>query len=185
MSTGRNGVITVLNDQGGESLSVEKKEISPTLRSETNGNLPIITIPINTQIATRHNALGKGTGLGIGKNGAPAYTLQEGHSHAVAAIGVNQNADGDIRTAETSYTLTTTSNASGRNAPLVCERIRAYSLDSKESNSMKSKNPISGCRETETARTLDTTNPCPSKNQGGIAVVCAYGFDLQPSLYQY
>lgn len=36
---------------------------------------------------------------------------------------------------------------------------------------MKSSNPISGCREVETARTLDSTNPCPSKNQGGIAVV--------------
>jgi DNA (cytosine-5)-methyltransferase 1 len=36
---------------------------------------------------------------------------------------------------------------------------------------MKSANPHSGCRATETARTLDTSNPCPSKNQGGLAVV--------------
>lgn len=47
----------------------------------------------------------------------------------------------------------------------------AYSFDSLASNSMKSKNPKSGCRETEIAKTLDTTNPDPSKNQGGIAVV--------------
>lgn len=47
----------------------------------------------------------------------------------------------------------------------------AYSFDSLASNSMKSKNPNSGCRETEIAKTLDTTNPDPSKNQGGIAVV--------------
>jgi len=42
-------------------------------------------IPINTQIATRHKALGERTGLGIGKENDPAFTLQEGHSHAVAA----------------------------------------------------------------------------------------------------
>jgi DNA (cytosine-5)-methyltransferase 1 len=47
----------------------------------------------------------------------------------------------------------------------------AYSFDSLASNSMKSKNPHSGCREVKIAKTLDTTNPDPSKNQGGIAIV--------------
>ncbi len=47
----------------------------------------------------------------------------------------------------------------------------AYSFDSLASNSMKSKNPHSGCREVEVAKTLDTTNPDPSKNQVGIAIV--------------
>ena len=47
----------------------------------------------------------------------------------------------------------------------------AYSFDSLASNSMKSKNPHSGCREVDVAKTLDTTDPTPSKNQGGIAVV--------------
>lgn len=47
----------------------------------------------------------------------------------------------------------------------------AYSFDSLSSNSMKSKNPHSGCREVDVAKTLDTTDPTPSKNQGGIAVV--------------
>jgi hypothetical protein len=42
------------------------------------------TYPINTQIATRCEAMGEGTGLGIGANGDPAYTLQAAHSHAVA-----------------------------------------------------------------------------------------------------
>jgi DNA (cytosine-5)-methyltransferase 1 len=46
-----------------------------------------------------------------------------------------------------------------------------YSFDSLASNSMKSKNPFSGCREVEVAKTLDTTDPNPNKNQGGIAVV--------------
>lgn len=41
--------------------------------------------PINTQIATRCEALGEGTGLGVGKDGDPAFTLQAAHSHAVCA----------------------------------------------------------------------------------------------------
>ena len=47
-----------------------------------------------------------------------------------------------------------------------------YSFDSKASNSMKSANPHSGCRQVEIAKCLDTTVPEPSKNQGGIAIVC-------------
>ena len=46
-----------------------------------------------------------------------------------------------------------------------------YSFDGLGSNSMKSKNPHSGCRQVEVAKTLDTTDPNPNKNQGGIAIV--------------
>ena len=35
---------------------------------------------------------------------------------------------------------------------------------------MKSSNPNSGCREVQTSKTIDTTIPEPSKNQGGIAI---------------
>lgn len=49
-----------------------------------------------------------------------------------------------------------------------------YSLDSLASNSMKSKNPYSGCRQVEVAKTLDTTDPNPSKNQGGIIIMHPY-----------
>ena len=47
----------------------------------------------------------------------------------------------------------------------------AYSFDSLSSNSMKSNNPHSGCHETDVAKCLDTTYPCPSKNQGGNAIL--------------
>ena len=53
---------------------------------------------------------------------------------------------------------------------LVVEKA-VYSFDSLASNSMKSKNPHSGCRQVELAKCLDTSNGCPSKNQGGLAVV--------------
>ena len=47
----------------------------------------------------------------------------------------------------------------------------AYSFDSLASNSMKSNNPNSGCRAVNLAKTLDTSNQSPAKNQGGIAVL--------------
>lgn len=55
-----------------------------------------ITIPINTQIATRHNQLGEGTGLGIGENGDPAFTLQVAHSHAVFNLDDDESDTGCI-----------------------------------------------------------------------------------------
>ena len=54
----------------------------------------------------------------------------------------------------------------GANNVAVC-----YSFDALASNSMKSANSHSGCREVEVSKTLDTTDPNPSKNQGGIAIV--------------
>lgn len=51
--------------------------------------------------------------------------------------------------------------------------VACYSLDSEASNSMKSNNPHSGCHETDVSRTIDTTVPDPSKNQGGVAIVSA------------
>lgn len=53
----------------------------------------------------------------------------------------------------------------------VAEPPKAYSFDSLASNSMKSSNPHSGCREVEIAKTLDTSPPDPANNQGGIAIV--------------
>ena len=56
-------------------------------------------------------------------------------------------------------------------------RAQAYSFDSLASNSMKSSNPHSGCRKVEITKTLDTSTPDPSKNQGGIAILTrAAGF---------
>ena len=58
------------------------------------------------------------------------------------------------------------------NGAIFDTRQVAYSFDSKASNSMKSANPYSGCRQVEIAKCLDTTVPEPSKNQGGIAIAC-------------
>lgn len=43
----------------------------------------VAVIPINEQVITRHNKLGKGTGFGYGRENDPAYTLQANHPHGV------------------------------------------------------------------------------------------------------
>ena len=42
-----------------------------------------VCIPINTMIATRWNALGRGTGFGIGEDGDPQFTISAAHERAV------------------------------------------------------------------------------------------------------
>ena len=48
---------------------------------------------------------------------------------------------------------------------------KAYGICGKYSNSMLSDNPNSGFYETETSRTIDTSNQSPCKNQGGMVVL--------------
>ncbi len=48
---------------------------------------------------------------------------------------------------------------------------KAYGICSKYSNSMMSDNPNSGFYEADTARTIDTSNQSPCKNQGGMVVI--------------
>ena len=154
-------------------------------------------IPINTMIATRHKQLGRGTGFGVGEAGDPQFTISAGHEHAVAytlkicdenilddqggqQITVRTDGKAPTLRAETHGNLPCVLESAGfkagqgaqaRSIGWEDEKCVAYSFDSLASNSMKSKNPHSGCRRVEIAKTLDTTDPNPSKNQGGIAIV--------------
>lgn len=142
-------------------------------------------IPVNLQIATRHKSLGERTGLGVGRAGDAAYTLQEGHEHGVCCpdiakaytlkirSGCEGGGKGALVQTEKSATLSTLQDQT----LFVAEQPKAYSFDSLASNSMKSSNPHSGCREVEIAKTLDTSPPDPAKNQGGIAILDALPFD--------
>lgn len=76
------------NGGNGEGWS---EEIGYTL---TKSDLHGVAYPVNTQIAMRHEALGEGTGMGIGADGDPSYTLQAAHSHAVAFA---QNTRDEVR----------------------------------------------------------------------------------------
>ena len=72
----------------------------PTLAGDHQNRVTDYTavcIPVNTMIATRHNALGERTRLGIGKDGDAAYTISSAHEHAVymsmQAIGEYRESD--------------------------------------------------------------------------------------------
>ena len=142
-------------------------------------------IPVSLQIATRHKSLGERMGLGVGQAGDAAYTLQEGHEHGVCCpdiakaytlkirSGCEGGGKGALVQTEKSATLSTLQDQT----LFVAEPPKAYSFDSLASNSMKSSNPHSGCREVEIAKTLDTSPPDPAKNQGGIAILDALPFD--------
>ena len=70
-----------VRDLGGRAGALQAQ---PGMKQQT-----FVAIPVNTQIATRHKALGEGTGFGIGNDGDPAFTLQEAHSHGVFTSGAN------------------------------------------------------------------------------------------------
>lgn len=103
---------------GGGCSSVSKTLITKTrMDAETETLIPTIgggfdvAYPINTQIAMRHEALGEGTGMGIGADGDAAYTLQAAHSHAVAFKirgGCEGSGKGYLGSEETTFTLSTT-----------------------------------------------------------------------------
>lgn len=95
-----------------------------------------------------------------GNKPACAYTLK-------IRSGCEGGGKGALVQTEKSATLSTLQDQT----PFVAEPPKAYSFDSLASNSMKSSNPHSGCREVEIAKILDTSPPDPAKNQGGIAIV--------------
>ena len=72
---------------GGKGALVQTEKVGTlsTLQDQTVFQPVRVTeaIPINTQIATRYISMGKRTGLGIGEDGDPAYTLQANHEHGV------------------------------------------------------------------------------------------------------
>ena len=137
------------------------------------GQKSVSCVPINDK-ATRFSGGGDtrkddgaGNGLGVGHDGEPSPTLTAADRHGVYCAGFKLGNSEQARSIGYSEELAPTLNAEcGGNKPAV-----AYSFDSLASNSMKSTNPNSGCREVEIAKTLDTTSPDPSKNQGGIAIL--------------
>lgn len=110
MSTGRNGVlqsngIEILNDQGGNNLSVEKGGVSPTLRSETHGNLPIVVKADEDKAAAFMAGQSPSAG-GIAYSEKVSPTLKSGSSGTnqtpcvcerhTAEIGINGNLAGTL-----------------------------------------------------------------------------------------
>lgn len=157
---------------GGKGALVQTEKVGTlsTLQDQTIFQLVQAgeIIPINTQIATRHISMGEKTGLGVGKNGDPSFTLQARHEHGVCyCIAGNivdradtAGANGLGAKEEVGYTLNT-----------IDRHAVAYSINPLSSNSMKSANPYSGFNETGVSKTLDCSDANPTKNQGGLAIV--------------
>jgi DNA (cytosine-5)-methyltransferase 1 len=121
-------------------------------------------------IALAENTIGRkplngGNGDGF-TEGGPMYTLNATGVHGVA-LPFQQIAD----CLTSAYGTKWNGNGSATNGSLFAAQPVAYSFDSLASNSMKSSNPHSGCRAVDLSKTLDTTTPEPSKNQGGMAVM--------------
>mgnify|MGYP001313754711 CR=1 FL=1 len=117
---------------------------------------------------TEHSA--KSRGIGYEEEKSP--TLRAGVVPAAIAIDnhpadsrVSISSDGNVQT------LTSRCGTGGGNVPMLLEYPKAYGICSKHSNSMLSDNPGSGFYEADTARTIDTSNQSPCKNQGGIVVI--------------
>lgn len=136
-------IFCMATQQGGAELRTDDRAPTLTAAAGMSGNnQPVVAIPINDK-ATRWQGGG------------------ESRNHDGSGNGLGIGKEGDP-----SPTLAAAPSGTNRTPAVV-----AYSFDSLSSNSMKSKNPHSGCREVDVAKTLDTTDPTPSKNQGGIAVV--------------
>ena len=84
------GAVEILNDQGGDSLCVEKGGVSPTLRSQTHGNLPITAYAIQGSMIGRADGNGP-QGDGINEN--VSFTLNTIDRHAVCMATGQANAE--------------------------------------------------------------------------------------------
>ena len=82
--------VEILNDQGGDSLCVEKGGVSPTLRSQTHGNLPITAYAIQGSMIGRADGNGP-QGDGINEN--VSFTLNTIDRHAVCMATGQTNAE--------------------------------------------------------------------------------------------
>ena len=133
-------------------------------------------IPLNTQIITRHNKLGRNTGFGAGKIGDPAYTLQEAHHHGVC-LGFQSNAsisDGQPVLEEKVPTIRTTSDSA------VAIDCRNHSIGNvsgtlqAKSNGGQSLNYINPIMLTDVASTLRAGSGAPKheSDERGRLVHC-------------
>ena len=196
------GAVAVLNDQGGSSINVERSGLSPTLRSQTHGNLPIIAAGFDLQqITSKTNRSTlkpvQPTLCRTSQSHIVAGMLCMGTSQANASILDNQSptltcAHGQAPIlVHPQITGTLCASGAGLSRPAglgsetdLCvvraERqnnvLKAYSIGAYYSKGMLSDNPSAGIREADTSRTLDLNGGNPACQQGGIAVV---GGDLR------
>lgn len=164
--TGKTGTIC-LNDQGGSRMDVTE-DVTCTLRAESHH--PPLVFENHSQDArytgpqdTAQTVLAT---FGTGGNNQP-FVLETPKTLKIRS-GCEGGGKGALIQDNKSATL-----SSNNDQTLFIPK--AYGICSKDSNSMKSDNPNSGCYEADTSRCLDANGGNPSCNQGGIAVVALQG----------
>lgn len=187
IKTGTAPSVLCLNDQGGSQMHCTEN-ITGTLRAQEHGHQPLVfdnhaqDARFTGPVAVSQTV---SAGFGMGGNNQPLIMAVQQDDKEIGEGTDSEDMSGNNQPVlfenhgidsrytgphEVAPTMSARMGTGGNNVPLVGTPV-AFSLDSKESNSMKSANPHSGCRETDVARTIDTTNPDPSKNQGGIAIL--------------
>ena len=168
-----------------DTFNQTTSNVNQTIKSPQGGVNESIGV-VAQPIAIAENTIGRqpmngGNGDGFTEDG-PMYTLNATGVHGVAQPFRKvrrAQSDSDFETwekDETANTLNCFDVGDVRSTNVVAQPI-AYSFDALSSNSMKSSNPHSGCRQVDVAKTLDTTTPEPSKNQGGIAIAQSIAVD--------
>ena len=160
-SSGAAGKIC-LNDQGGNRMDVTD-EMTSTLRAEAHHPPMVVE---SAGFCTEHSA--KSRSIGYEEEMSP--TLRAG---VVPAAVCFENHSMDTRyrqLGDIAPTVSANYGMGGNNQPFVVEKTYDVRLTSEGT-----KNARQNVYETDTARTVDTGGIPPDANQGGIAIVEAYG----------
>ena len=196
MSSGRNGVM-VLNDQGGNRMDVTE-EVTSTLRAEAHH--PPVVVGCIDQGAGKSNcgvSLGVSPTLSCAHDGAPAVVTNSAgfcteHSAKARSIGFEDEKSPTLRAGvvpaavfenhaqdsrytgphDVAQTVLSTFGSGGNNQPFVVENAGCFDV---RFTSEGTRNARQNVYETDTSRTIDCGGNSPDSNQGGVAVVEAYG----------
>lgn len=155
-------IVNRTEKSGGNGLGVKEEEEAPTL---TKNDQHCVMQPIvidraafNQGVNAKYDAQTEHT--------ETAPCLIKSGSHAVMTQPIIlDDQGGNVMTVYDQGHVGTLRAQTHGHEPIV------FGFDSLSSNSMKSSNPHSGCHIDDVVKTLDTSVPCPSKNQGGNAVL--------------
>lgn len=178
--SGKHDVLCMATQQGGAEICENLCSTITVAAGMSRNNQPVICLQGNgIDRADTAGCNGKGWKEGV------SYTLNTVDRPAVCydvrfTSEGTKNQRGHCYLANISRALDTGGGLPDSNHGGICvlQRVdKCYALDALSSNSMKSSNPHSGFRETDKAKTLDTSNQNPSKNQGGICVLQCISLD--------
>ena len=162
-----------LCDQGGERIDI-LKERTATLRAEAHHPPCVLeNHPADSRLQISESGKVQTLTSRCGTGGGNVPLLMDTPKTLKIRCGKAGGGKGSLIQENKSATLSC-------NNDQTVFQPKAYGISSFSSNAMLSGNPHSGIYEADTARTLDTSDQSPAKNQGGIAVLESYS--LQGSM---